>query len=145
MKVRNAACRGVRPYEQNLSPRPLASTYSAIQFSPGSSPSLVLQTKANGKASIAVGSPSLGAKPPKIELARGSIASSLAICRVSILVVVDDVATLVYFQHGLELGVGDDVHGGRQRGTSIRRLPSCTRWKQAPSHSSGVRSKPKKV
>ena len=30
-------------------------------------------------------------------------------------VVVDDVAALVYFQHGLELGVGDDVHSVRQR------------------------------
>ena len=46
---------------------------------------------------------------------RGSLASSLAICRVSISVVVDDVAALVYFQHGLELGVGDDVHGVLQR------------------------------
>ena len=33
----------------------------------------------------------------------------------SISVVVDDDAALVYFQHGLELGVGDDVHGVRQR------------------------------
>ena len=33
----------------------------------------------------------------------------------SISVVVDDVATLVYFQHGLELGVGENVHGVRQR------------------------------
>ena len=46
---------------------------------------------------------------------RGSIASSLAICRVSISVVVDDVAALVDFQHGLELGVGYDVHGVQQR------------------------------
>ena len=30
----------------------------------------------------------------------------------SISVVVDDVAVLVDFQHGLEFGVGDDVHGG---------------------------------
>ena len=30
-------------------------------------------------------------------------------------VVLDDVAALVYFQHGLELDVGDDVHSGRQR------------------------------
>ena len=56
----------------------------------------------------------------KIDLVRGSIASSLAICRVSISVVVDDVATLVDFQHGLELGVGDDVHGGRQRDAEIQ-------------------------
>ena len=50
-----------------------------------------------------------------MDLVRGFIASSLAICRVSISLVVDDVAALVYFQHGLELGVGDDVHGVRQR------------------------------
>ena len=30
-------------------------------------------------------------------------------------VVVDDVAALVDFQHGLELGVGYDVHGVQQR------------------------------
>ena len=45
---------------------------------------------------------------------RGSHASSLAICRVTISVVVDVVAVLVYFQHELELGVGDNVHGVRQ-------------------------------
>ena len=33
--------------------------------------------------------------------------------------VVDDVAALVYFQHGLELGVGDHVHSGRQRITEM--------------------------
>ena len=83
---------------------------------PGSSPSLVLHTKAAGRApSIVVGSPSLGTTPRNIDLARGFIASSLAICRVSISVVVDDVAVLVYFQHGLELGVDDDVHGVQQR------------------------------
>ena len=72
----------------------------------------MLHTKAAGRApSIVVGSPSLGTTPRNIDLARGSIASSLAICRVSISVVVDDVAALVYFQHGLELGVDDDVHG----------------------------------
>ena len=75
----------------------------------------MLHTKAAGRASIVVGSPSLGTTPRKIDLVRGSIASSLAICRVSISVVEYDVAALVYFQHGLELGVGDDVHGVRQR------------------------------
>ena len=80
----------------------------------------MLHTKAAGKASIVVGSPSLGAVPRKINLVRGSIASSLAICRLSISVVVDDVAALVYSQHGLELGVGDDVHGGRQRVTEMQ-------------------------
>ena len=76
----------------------------------------MLHTKAAGRASsIVVGSPSLGTTPRKIDLARGSIASSLAICRVSISVVVYDVAALVYFQHGLELGVDDDVHGVQQR------------------------------
>ena len=62
-----------------------------------------------------MGSPSLGTTPRNIDLARGSIASSLAICRVSISVVVDDVAVLVDFQHGLELGVDYDVHGVQQR------------------------------
>ena len=76
----------------------------------------MLHTKAAGRApSIVVGSPSLGTTPRNIDLARGSIASSLAICRVSISVVVDDVAALVDFQHGLELGVDDDVHGVQQR------------------------------
>ena len=90
--------------------------YSANQCSPGSSPSSVLHTKAAGRApSIVVGSPSLGTTPRNIDLARGSIASSLAICRVSIAVVVDDVAALVDFQHGLELGVDEDVHGVQQR------------------------------
>ena len=58
---------------------------------------------------------SLGTTPRKIDLVRASIASSLAICRISISVVVDDVAVLADFLHGLELGVGDDVHSGRQR------------------------------
>ena len=100
---------------------PLASMYSAIQCSPGSSPSSVLHTKAAGRAPsiVVVGSPSLGTTPRNIDLVRGSIASSLAICRVSISVVVDDVAVLVDFQHGLEFGVGDDVHGGRQRVTEM--------------------------
>ena len=71
----------------------------------------MLHTKAAGRASIVVSSPSLGTTPRKINLVRGSIATSLAICRVSISVVVDDVAALVYFQHEL----GDDVHGVRQR------------------------------
>ena len=89
------------------------------QCSPGSSPSSVLQTKATGKASIVVGSPSLGTTPRNIDLVHGSITSSLAICRVSISIVVDHVAALVYFQHGLELGVADDVHSGRQRATEM--------------------------
>ena len=125
-----------------------ASRYSAIQCSPGSSPSSVLHTKAVGRAPFIVGgSPSLGTTPRNIDLARGSIASSLAIGRVSISVVVDDVAALVDFQHGPELGVDDGVHGVEQRvvESSMRRLPFCTRWKQGPSHWSGVRSKPKKV
>ena len=74
----------------------------------------VLHTKAVGRApSIVVGSPSLGMTLQNIDLASGSIVSSLAICRVSISVVVDDVAALVDFQH--ELGVDDDVHGVQQR------------------------------
>ena len=93
--------------------------YSAIQCSPGSSPSSVLHTKATGKASIVAGSPSLGTTPRKIDLVRECIASSLAICRVSISVVVDDVGALVYFQHELELGVGDDVHSCRQHFTEM--------------------------
>ena len=77
----------------------------------------MLHTKATGKVSIVVGSPSLGTTPRKLDLVRGSIASSLAICRVSISVVVD--TALFYFQHGLELDVGDDVHSGRQRVTEL--------------------------
>ena len=73
----------------------------------------MLHTKAAGRTpSIVAGSPSLGTTPRNIDLAHGSVASSRAICRVSISVVVDDVAVLVDFQHGLEFGVGDDVHGG---------------------------------
>ena len=64
--------------------------------------------------------PSLGTTPRKIDTVRGSTASSLAICRVSISVVVDDVAALVYFQHGHELGVGDDVHCGLQGVTEMQ-------------------------
>ena len=67
-----------------------------------------------------VGSPSLSTTLRNIDLVRGSIASSLAICRVSISVVVDDVAALVDFQHGLEFGIGDNVHGGRQRVTEMQ-------------------------
>ena len=74
---------------------------------------------ATGKVSIVVGSLSSGKTPRNIDLVRGSFASSLAICSMSISVVVDDVAALVYFQHGLELSVGDDVHGGRQRVTEM--------------------------
>ena len=73
----------------------------------------MLHTKAADRASIVV--QSLITTQRKIDLVRGSIATSLAICRVSISVVVDDVAALVYFEHGLELGVGYDVHGVRQR------------------------------
>ena len=73
------------------------------------------QSAAGRAPSIVVGSSSLGTMPRKIDLARGSIASSLAICRVSISIVVDDVAALVDFQHGLELGVDDDVHGVQKR------------------------------
>ena len=62
---------------------------------------------------------SLGTTLQKIDLVRGSIASSVAICRVSISVVIDDVVALVDFQHGLELGVGDDIHSGRQRVTEM--------------------------
>ena len=81
----------------------------------------MLHTKAAGRVpSIVVGSPSLGTTPRNIDLARGSIVSSLAICRVSISVVVDDVAVLVDFQHGLELGVDDDVHGVQQRGAEMQ-------------------------
>ena len=53
--------------------------------------------------------------PRNIDLVHGSVASRRAICRVSISVVEYDVAVLVDFQHGLEFGVGYDVHGGRQR------------------------------
>ena len=72
----------------------------------------MFHTKAAGRASIVVSSLSLGTTPRNIDLVRGSIATSLAICRASISVVVDDVVAFVYFQH--ELGVGDDVHGVRQ-------------------------------
>ena len=57
-----------------------------------------------------------GAKSYKVLL----IASRRAICRVSISVVVDDVAVLVDFQHGLEFGVGDDVHGGPKRFSEMK-------------------------
>ena len=58
---------------------------------------------------------SLGTTPPTIDLVRGSIARSLAICFVSISEIVDDVPVLVDVQHGFELGVRDDVHCLRQR------------------------------
>ena len=81
----------------------------------------MLHTKAAGRTpSIVVGSPSLGTTPRNIDLVHGSISSSRAICRVSISVVADDVAALVDFQHGLEFGVGYDVHGGRQRVAEIK-------------------------
>ena len=82
----------------------------------------MLHTKAAGRTPsvVVVDSPSLGTTPRNIGLVRGSIASSLSICRVSISVVVDDVAVLVDFQHGLEFGVGDDVHGGRQGVTDMQ-------------------------
>ncbi len=76
----------------------------------------MLHTKAARRAPsivVVVGIPSLGTTPRNIEQVRGSIAISLAICRVSISLVVYDVAVLIGFQHGLEFGVGDDVHGGR--------------------------------
>ena len=76
----------------------------------------MLHTKAAGRTpSIVVGRPSLGTTPRNIDRVHGSISSSRAICRVSISVVADDVATLVDFQHGLEFGVGYDVHSDRQR------------------------------
>ena len=81
----------------------------------------MLHTKVAGRVpSIVVGSPSLGTTPRNVDLARGSLASSLAICRMSTSVVVDDVAVLVDFQHGLELGVDDDVHGVQQRGAEMQ-------------------------
>ena len=93
---------------------------SAIQCSPGSSPSSVLHTKAIGRASIVAGSPSRGTTPLKTDAVFGSLASRRVICRVSISVVVDDVAVLVDFQHGLEFGVGDDVHGGPKRFSEMK-------------------------
>ena len=88
----------------------------------------MLHTKAAGRTPsvVVVDSPSLGTTPRNIDLVRGSIASSLSICRVSISVVVDDVAILVDFQHGLEFGVGDDVHGGRQRVTEMQLYAQVT-------------------
>ena len=80
----------------------------------------MLHTKAIGKASIFLGSPSLGTTPPKTDAEFGSIVSRRAICRVSISVVVDDVAVLVDFQHGFEFGVGDDVHGGAKRFSEMK-------------------------
>ena len=98
----------------------------------------MLHTKAAGRApSIVVGSPSLGTTPRNIDLVRGSIVSSLAICRVSISVVVDDVAALVDFQHGLELGVGYDVHGVQQRVTKMQLYAQVAR---VPDGSRGRRT-----
>ena len=79
---------------------------------------------------------------------RGSIASSLVIFRVSTSVVVDDVAALVYFQHGLELGVGDDVHSCRQRITEMDLHGQVALLYQMEAGAIalvGVRLKPKKV
>ena len=102
--------------------------YSAIQCSPSSSPSSVLHTKAEGRTPsvVVVDSPSLVTTPRNSDLVRGSIASSLSICRLSISVVVDDVAGLVDFQHGLEFGVDDEVHGGRQRITEMQLYSQVT-------------------
>ena len=75
----------------------------------------MLHTAAGRTPSIVAGSPSLGTTPRNIDLVHGSVSSSRAICRVSISVGVDDVGVLVDFQHGLEFGVGYDVHGGLQR------------------------------
>ena len=108
----------------------------------------MLHTKAAGRASIVVGSPSLGTTPRKIDLVRGSLAGSLAICRVSISVVGDDVAALVYFQHGPELGIGDDVHGVRQRVAEMQLYAQVALLYQMEAGAIalvGVRSKPKKV
>ena len=82
----------------------------------------MLHTKAAGRTPsiVVVDSPSLGTTPRNIDLVHRSVASSLSICRVFISVVVDDVAVLVDFQHGLEFGVGDDVHGGQQRVTEMQ-------------------------
>ena len=79
----------------------------------------MLHTKATGSSSIVAGSPSLGTTPRKIDRVHGSIASSLAIWVYIVSVVVDDVATLVDFQHSFELGVGDKVHIGQQRITEM--------------------------
>ena len=62
----------------------------------------------------------MGTTPPKMDAVFGSIASRRAICRVSISVVVDDVAVLVDFQHGFEFCVGDDVHGGPKRFSEMK-------------------------
>ena len=80
----------------------------------------MLHTKAIGKASIFLGSPSLDTTLLKMDAVFRSIASRRAICRVSISVVVDDVAVLVDFQHGFEFGVGDDVHGDSKRFSEMK-------------------------
>ena len=64
----------------------------------------------------------------------------------AISVAVDDVAALVYFQKGLELGIGDDVHSGRQRVTEMHleaqvallyQMEACRKsLRDSPFHSS---------
>ena len=64
------------------------------------------------------------------------------------LVFLDDVPVLVDFQRGFEFGAHGDVHGVRQRLGEMyldKQVAFCMRWKHAPSHASGVRSKPKNV
>ena len=66
----------------------------------------------------------------------------------SISEVVDDVAVLVDFQHGLEFGVGDDVHGGLKRCTEMEFYAHVALLYQIKAGTValvGVRSKPKKV
>ncbi len=90
----------------------------------------------------------MGTTGRKIDLVRGSIVNSLAICRVSISVVVDDVASLVDFQHGLEFGVGDDVHCVQQRVAEMQFYAQVALLYQMEAGAValvGVRSKPKKV
>ena len=63
-------------------------------------------------------------------------------------VVVDDVATFVDLEHGLEFTVDDYVHGMFQCGCKVHLDAEITlscQMKQQPSQPSGVRSKPKKV
>ena len=64
----------------------------------------------------------------------------------SISVVVDDVATLIDFQH--ELGVGDDVHGVQQRVAEMQLYAQVALLYQMEAGAVaivGVRSKPKNV
>ena len=63
-------------------------------------------------------------------------------------VVVDDVATFVDLEHGLEFTVDDHVHGMFQCGCKVHLDAEITiscQMEQPPSQPSGVRSKPKKV